>query len=234
MNENTFIWKTTPFWAEQCLDTGKETDEALLELSMLQHWGSGSKKRMIRKHKKCAIIPPKCTHFRAVNAAALGLELEEEKDKSPQTGLEMFLHTKSVLQNVQLFLQNVHIFELLTLQHWGSGSKKGKIKNKWEDVMWPMLSQTVSTVNAAALRLRVESLYHEGEKLRTICRWQLYWEWMSTRQLYLNLKFNPLSWRGKTLWELQILHRVKWGLGKLSYKKNDEKRGHCPLWATPP
>ena len=24
------------------------------------------------------------------------------------------------------------------------------------------------------------------------------------------------------------------GLGKLSYKKNDEKRGHCPLWATPP
>jgi hypothetical protein len=23
-------------------------------------------------------------------------------------------------------------------------------------------------------------------------------------------------------------------LGKLSYKKNDEKRGHCPLWATPP
>ena len=23
-------------------------------------------------------------------------------------------------------------------------------------------------------------------------------------------------------------------LGKLSYKKNDEKRGHCPLWTTPP
>ena len=65
----------------------------------------------------CAIIPPKCAHFRAVNAAALGLELEEEKDKSPQTGLEMFLHTKSFLQNVQLFLQNVHILELLMLQH---------------------------------------------------------------------------------------------------------------------
>ena len=42
----------------------------------------------------CAIIPPKCAHFRAVNAAALRLELEEEKDKSPQTGLEIFLHKK--------------------------------------------------------------------------------------------------------------------------------------------
>ena len=24
------------------------------------------------------------------------------------------------------------------------------------------------------------------------------------------------------------------GLGKPSYKKNGKKRGHCPLWATPP
>ena len=126
-------WAVSGYWKGDWWGSFRAVNAAALRLRLEEE--EDKKHQNLKWKMTCAIIPPKCAHFRAVNAAALRLELEEEKDKSPQTGLEMFFHTKSFLQNVQLFLQNVHIFELLTLQHWGSGSKKGKIKNKWEDVI---------------------------------------------------------------------------------------------------
>ena len=53
----------------------------------------------------------------------------------------------------------------------------------------------------------------------------------STKTDYLQCKFSTYECCMYKFW---IMHVWIFHLGKLSFKKNGKKRGHCPLWAIPP